>query len=423
MVIHGSESFIIQNCCLCLLAVWTVKKILMAMHEDESKMQMYIHDLNEFVSNRDLPTAISKIQEYHKNQDLVELNIGVTGGSGSGKSSFVNAFRGLEDDDELSAKTGVVETTMEPEAYIHPKYDNVKVWDLPGIGTPKFKADEYLQKIDFKNFDFFIIIASDRFTECHTQLAKEITRMGKKFYFVRSKIDTNIDAEKRKKNFDLKKTLDIIREDCETGLKKIDIEDPVVFLISRFALGEYDFDLLEKRMEKELPQHKRHVLMLTLPNITQEINNKKKKALEENIAKVAFLSACVAAFPIPGLSAAVDLAIIAAQLKKYYSAFDLDDPSLEKLSERSGKPVEELKNLMKSPFRHGIDKETIKILLNKSFLTVSLSAVEYTLSFIPIIGSVMAGGKSYIAVSSLLNSALNEIAEDAKNVLMASVQA
>ncbi len=64
---------------------------------------------------------------------------------------------------------------------------------------------------------FFIIIASDRFRECHTQLAKEIIRMGKKFYFVRSKIDSSIDAEKRKKRFDQNRTLYIIREDCENG--------------------------------------------------------------------------------------------------------------------------------------------------------------------------------------------------------------
>ncbi len=41
--------------------------------------------------------------------------------------------------------------------------------------------------------------------------------MGKKFYFGHSKIDSSIDAEKRKKSFDQKRTLDIIGEDCEKG--------------------------------------------------------------------------------------------------------------------------------------------------------------------------------------------------------------
>ncbi|ROL45823.1 Interferon-inducible GTPase 5 [Anabarilius grahami] len=176
-----------------------------------------LEDIKDSISTQDLPSAINTIKEYLKQQDLVELNIGVTGESGSGKSTFVNAFRGLGDEDEGSAKTGPVETTMEPEVYLHPKYKNVKVWDLPGIGTPNFKADEYLKLVQFERYDFFIIIASDRFRECHTQLAKEIKNMGKKFYFVRSKIDFCITAEKRKKNFDQKKTLDTIREDCKNG--------------------------------------------------------------------------------------------------------------------------------------------------------------------------------------------------------------
>ncbi len=176
-----------------------------------------MEDIKDSISTQDLPSAINTIKEYLKQQDLVELNIGVTGESGSGKSTFVNAFRGLGDEEEGSAKTGPVETTMVPEVYLHPKYKNVKVWDLPGIGTPNFKADEYLERVEFKRYDFFIIIASDRFRECHTQLATEIMRMGKKFYFVRSKIDFCITAEKRKKSFDQKTTLDTIREDSEKG--------------------------------------------------------------------------------------------------------------------------------------------------------------------------------------------------------------
>ncbi|XP_058608647.1 immunity-related GTPase family, f1 isoform X1 [Onychostoma macrolepis] len=381
-----------------------------------------LEGIKDSISTQDLPSAINTIKEYLKQQDLVELNIGVTGESGSGKSTFVNAFRGLGDEEEGSAKTGVVETTTEPEVYLHPKYKNVKVWDLPGIGTPNFKADEYLERVEFKRYDFFIIIASDRFRECHTQLAKEIMRMRKKFYFVRSKIDFCITAEKRKKSFDQKTTLDTIREDCEKGLRKIGIENPVVFLVSGWELGKYDLNFLQERMDKELPQHKRRVLMLALPNITLEINEKKKKALEENIGKVAFLSACVAAIPLPGLSIAADIAIIADELRKYYCAFGLDDPSLQKLCERSGKTVEELKSLMKSPLHQGINPSSVLTLLGAASLLISEDAVELLVSFIPIVGTLVAGGLSYLTVSRMLKRALNDIAEDARNVLMASLE-
>nr|XP_055076418.1 interferon-inducible GTPase 5-like [Misgurnus anguillicaudatus] len=381
-----------------------------------------LDEIKEALSTQDMTTAVSKIKDVLEQQDRVELNIAVTGESGSGKSTFVNAFRGLGDEDEGSAKTGPVETTMKQEVYHHPKYDNVKVWDLPGIGTPNFKADEYLKDVQFERYDFFIIIASDRFKECHAQLAKQIMRMGKMFYFVRSKIDSNIDAEKRKKSFDHEKTLNTIWADCEKELRKIGIEAPVVFLISCFELCKYDFNLLQKRMEKDVSKHKRHVLMLAIPNITLEINERKKKALEKSIVQVSMLSACVATVPIPGLSFAMDLAIIKNEVEKYYSAFGLDDSSLQMRCEKSGKTIEELKDVMKSPLHNGINSHTILSLLGSTSLQITKRAAKYTFSLIPVLGTVIAGSMSYRNVSRMLQKALDIIAEDAKNVMMASLE-
>ncbi|KAJ8332764.1 hypothetical protein SKAU_G00416600 [Synaphobranchus kaupii] len=243
--------------------------------EDEAR------EIREALENQSLASAVTKIEDYCKQLDRVELNIAVTGESGSGKSTFVNAFRGLGDEDEGAAKTGVVETTIELAVYPHPKYPRVKVWDLPGIGTPNFKADEYLQKVEFQRYDFFIIIISERFKVSNVQLATEIQRMKKRFYFVRSKIDNSINAEQRKKDFDKDKTLSLIRQECIKGLQDNGVELPTVFLISGFDRQLYDFPLLEETMEKELPKHKQHVLLLS--NITLTINQRKKKALQANI--------------------------------------------------------------------------------------------------------------------------------------------
>lgn len=177
-----------------------------------------IEEFKRSLATEDLPSVVDKIRDYFAQQEQVELNIAITGESGSGKSTFVNAFRALGDEDEGSAETGVVEITPEPTAYPHPKFPNVKLWDLPGIGTPRFKADEYLNHVKFERYDFFIIIASDRFRESHANLAAEILKMNKKFYFVRSKIDSNIEAEKRKKTFNEELTLKKIRENCIKGL-------------------------------------------------------------------------------------------------------------------------------------------------------------------------------------------------------------
>ncbi|XP_051960597.1 interferon-inducible GTPase 5-like [Xyrauchen texanus] len=413
-------NFTLKNLCETFRTDKTHKAVIdnkMATSEDDSVItQDELEDLKELISTQDLSSAVDTIKHFLDQQDHVELNIAVTGESGSGKSTFINAFRGLGDDDEDSAETGVVEITKEPKAYKHPKYKNVKLWDLPGIRTLK-----YLKLVQFERYDFFIIIASDRFRECHADLVKEIKRMKKNFYFVRSKIDSSIDAERRKKNFDEKKTLDNIREDCVNGLREIGVEDPFVFLISSWDLNKYDFNSLHERMETELPEHKRHVLMLTVPNITPEIIERKKKSLEKDISRVALLSACGAAVPVPGLSVAVDIALLVNEIQKYKTAFGLDDESLKRISERSGKSIEFLKSVMKSGVCEEITTASIILLLRQSSLYVAEEAVERVVSFIPIIGSALAAGLPFVAVSYMLKKILKEIAEDGKNVLLASL--
>lgn len=205
-------------------------------------------------------------------------------------------------------------------------------------------------------------------------------------------------------------------------LTKIGIEAPAVFLISCIELAKYDFNQMQEQMENDLSKHKRHVLMLAIPNITLEINERKRKALEETIPKSAFLSACVASIPIPGLSFAVDLTIVRNEIQKYYSAFGLDDKSLQILCEKSGKTIEELKNVLKSPLHLGITPTTLISLLGAASLYVSENAVEYAFSLIPVLGTVVAGGLSYVTVSKMLKKALYELAEDARNVLLAALE-
>ncbi|XP_006811083.2 interferon-inducible GTPase 1-like, partial [Neolamprologus brichardi] len=159
------------------------------------------------------PSAVGMIKEP-LGMDNITLNIAITGDTGSGKSTFVNAFRELSDGDEGAAPTGVKETTSEVTEYTHPNYPNVKFWDLPGVGTRNFPSDTYLERVGFEKFDFFIIVSAVRFRENDVKLAQEIQRMKKKFYFVRSKIDNNIRSEKRKRNFSEEKTLTKIRDDC-----------------------------------------------------------------------------------------------------------------------------------------------------------------------------------------------------------------
>ncbi|XP_005953367.1 interferon-inducible GTPase 5-like, partial [Haplochromis burtoni] len=209
------------------------------------------------LENTDFGAAAARIQRRLKQRNT-PLNVAITGESGSGKSTFINAFRGIGDEDEGAAPTGVVETTSQVTPYPHPKYPSVILWDLPGIGTTRFPADEYLKLVGFERFDFFIIISDPRFRENDVKLAQEIQRMKKKFYFLQSKVDKDIRAAKRtRREFNVERTLSTIRKNCAQELRDLGIESPQVFLVSSFELHLYDFPLLHETLERELPEHQR----------------------------------------------------------------------------------------------------------------------------------------------------------------------
>ncbi|XP_036400679.1 interferon-inducible GTPase 5-like [Megalops cyprinoides] len=374
--------------------------------------------IKQSLENESLNSAAEKIQKYFDQLDKTVLNMAVTGVSGKGKSTFINTIRGLGDEEEASAPTGETETTMDATPYSHPKFPNIKLWDLPGIGTEKFRPDQYLEQVGFQRYDFFIIISSERFTCNDANLAREIHKMGKHFYFARSKVDESLRAKAvRKNDYNETSTLKLIREDCITGLQKLGVESPRVFLISSFDPEKYDFTLLQEEMEKDLPQEKRHVFLLALPNITESVYQKKKKALQSDIWRVALLSGAAAAVPITGLGFAVDVKVLKREISKYYRAFGLDKASLRSLADRVKVPVEELRKVTKSGIKEDLTDEIVIKMLTK-VAGGGLMASKGVASMLPLFGSLASGGIAFCTSYCVLKSCLEELAEDANLVLL-----
>uniref|UniRef100_A0A3P9C6K8 Interferon-inducible GTPase 5-like n=1 Tax=Maylandia zebra TaxID=106582 RepID=A0A3P9C6K8_9CICH len=392
----------------------------------EDPDDLYMEDIpgvKEALQNNDTAAAAAKIQENLKQQNNIPLNIAITGESGSGKSTFVNAFRGLCDDEEGAAPTGVTETTSEVTPYPHPNYPNVMLCDLPGIGTTKFKATKYLKLVGFEKFDFFIIISATRFTENDVKLAQEIQKMKKKFYFVHSKVDNNINAERRKRDFSAERTLKVIRDDCVQRLGGLGFESPQVFLVSSFELHLYDFNLLHQTLDRDLPSKKRDALLFVMPNINPEIISKKKKTLKRRLYWLATLSALGAAVPVPGLSIAVDAAVLAGVVTDYVFAFGLDVPSLKRLSDRTGVSYVDLQAVIISPLAAAkITKKLLMKVVTQVGRTATLIAAEEASRFIPLIGIPLAMGFSFITTYKVLNVILSELAEDAQSELYVQLQ-
>ena len=152
-----------------------------------------------------------------KKLKITPVQIAVVGRSGSGKSSFNNTIRGIEDG--KFSKVSVFETTMEKKSFPFPDNELITLWDLPGAGTCKFPAEEYAEKMEFSTYDAFVILFCDRFTDIDRMIVDEVRKIKKPFFFARTKMDNTIRDEKlTKKNFDASRTLDRIRKDCQKQL-------------------------------------------------------------------------------------------------------------------------------------------------------------------------------------------------------------
>ena len=124
----------------------------------------------------------------------------IAGLAGSGKSSLINAFRGLRNGSISSnpavAPTGVTETTMVITAYRDPATAPPRsrfVWyDVPGAGTNKIKGWQYFNSQGLFVFDLIIVVVDNRFSEQDLIILQHCERYKIPSFIVRSKANQHI---------------------------------------------------------------------------------------------------------------------------------------------------------------------------------------------------------------------------------------
>ena len=94
--------------------------------------------------------------------DPEKIQFAVCGTSGSGKSSLINAFRGLKNDSPQAAPIGVVETTKvitrHPEPRKELPYNRLVWFDCPGAGTLEIPGWQYFNQQGLFIFDIIILV-------------------------------------------------------------------------------------------------------------------------------------------------------------------------------------------------------------------------------------------------------------------------
>ncbi|PBK95244.1 P-loop containing nucleoside triphosphate hydrolase protein [Armillaria gallica] len=122
-----------------------------------------------------------------------KFHLAIAGKSGTGKSSLINAFRGMGDDDEGSADVDVIESTTTVTPYPDPNPANPFIWfDIPGSGTVNCPDWSYFNDHGLYIFDAIIVLLGDRFTDGDLAILKNCKRYCIPTYIVRSKSDIHI---------------------------------------------------------------------------------------------------------------------------------------------------------------------------------------------------------------------------------------
>lgn len=281
------------------------------------------------------------------------LDIAVVGASGVGKSTFINCLRGLEAEDDGAANVGVVETTNEPTSYEHPDFPNLKIWDLPGVGTPNYPRSCYLDKVQFQRYDFFLIICRTRFTENDLWLASEVKSREKKFLFIRTNIDSDLqnEYEDHPNTYDEQAILERIRSNCLEYIRPIDA-DAQVYLISGHLKNRlrFDFGRLNERLLRDYPSLKRESMILSMSVMCKEVLIAKVAALYRRIWIVSSASAAIAVIPVPFLSLGFDATLVMNEVEFYRKQLGLDRNSLEKLSQVYRIPMQQIEKELNEVF-------------------------------------------------------------------------
>ena len=323
-------------------------------------------------------------------------------------------FFRLRDDDEVAAPVGVTECTREPTPFDHPFNTNIKFWDLPGIGTPDYPdLETYCEKVQLEKYDTYLIFTADRFTKNDLDLAKKVRSTDKKFFFIRTKIDANENSERLgKQSFDEQNMLTEIRRYCFESLGDLLADEQDIFLISNYHPEKWEFARLTQAILDALTRYQRESMTLSLGKVitrsSNEIFQREVDVLRGRIWKVASASGVVAAIPVPGLSFAVDGALILRELSLYRTQLGLPEIGSAEFAKLHLATREKVRSV-------GL---TTNAQLS-AFLApyAAEAAVEEATRYLPVIGLPIASGMSFGATYCALRRLLTNVEEAAKLVL------
>jgi hypothetical protein len=254
-----------------------------------------------------------------------------------------------------------------------------------------------LEKIRFEDYDVVIIICSGRFTENDSWLAEQMTQIQKPFFFLRTKIDLDIENARRDSRppFNEDEVLNRIRTNC---LNQLDYKtrNQKVYLISgnQKYFHKWDMNDFIHDLREACPQLKRESFVFSMNINCRAAVQTKVQYLRDRIWYLARATAAAALLPIPGFSMSVNLLVCMNEAKDCRRQLGLHNEAVERLAILKDISSEYIRDTINSILPI-LDENNFEKLFQQKLVSVS-AALGHC---VPIMGSVF----SLKAVTETLN--------------------
>lgn len=349
---------------------------------------------------------IEKLEkEFQKKKNAI-VNIAISGQSGAGKSSLINAIV-----NKKVAEVGSVETTMEIKKY---ESNGIHFSDLPGCGTSTFPRHTYIKNCSLESYDAVIIVTANRFMENDSWLISEMERLRRPVYLVRTKMDEAVINEMNDNDLTEFETYEKVLSDVKKNIEGQSVAG--VYLTSSRNSNKFDFGKLLVDISANLDNIKKTRFLSDIAPLNRGILEEKKLLAKDVVSYSAWAAAANGLNPIPGLDISVDVGILVNMGKQISNIYGLSEGSIKYLSGKIGnisskQDLETKGSLYLAKF---VAKEGVILLLKKLALTVGSKSV---LKYVPFVGQAIAAGIGYKLTDSFGEDLIKESNSLAEEIL------
>ncbi|MGQ1477029.1 GTPase [Acinetobacter baumannii] len=360
---------------------------------------------NALKKEESIEDVIKNIQAQVELWESTEVKIAITGQSGSGKSSLINAIAGSK-----VAPVGFVETTMEPKEY---KTENgIILVDLPGCGTANFPFETYIDDIQISSFDAIILVTANRFYEADIKLFNYVVNNLKKpIFLVRTKMDTAVRDGAEDNNLSRDEVIAMVLEDM---IHNTDADPSKIYLVSskQKQISHFDTARLINDISENLSDIKKGKFISESAAYSEDAIRAKKSTIIEIAKRYAYLSAANGINPVLGLNLSIDITLLVKLTNTILRSYGLMNSSIAdyiKKSEENGKLHGTIQGISKWLAQYATEAGIRQILPKLALSQVSKTSS----SWVPLIGQAIAAGIGYKMTSYYAEKLINESEEKA----------